>query len=83
MPDLTGKIDGAATMLIIGTVLDDPAARLQAGQAAQRVAMTAATAGVPVRSLNAVLRRPADRLSVRELVGGGLWPQAALGLSAE
>jgi hypothetical protein len=38
-------------MLIIGTVLDDPAARLQAGQAAQRVVLTAATEGVPVRSV--------------------------------
>jgi hypothetical protein len=69
----------ASTTLIIGTVLDGPGARLQAGQAAQRVVLTAAAAGVPVRSLPEVLDRPADRQTMRELIGGGLWPQAALG----
>ena len=83
LPDLTAMDDGPTTMLIIGTVLDDPAARLQAGQAAQRVVLTAATAGVPVRSLNAVLGQPAHRRFIRELVGGGLWPQAVLGLRVD
>jgi hypothetical protein len=73
--------DRSATMLIVGTVLDGPGARLQAGQAAQRVLLTAATAGVPVRPLPAVLNRPSDRQTMRESIGGGLWPQAALGLS--
>jgi len=73
----------ASTMLIVGTVLDGPGARLQAGQAAQRVVLTAAMAHVPVRSLPAVLNRPADRQTIRQLIGGGLWPQAALGLSVE
>ena len=73
----------ASMVLVVGTVLDGPAARLQAGQAAQRVVLTAATAGVHVRSLPAVLNRPADRQTMRELIGGGLWPQAALGLSVE
>ena len=74
-----GVGDLASTMLIVGTVLDGPAARLQAGQAAQRVVLTAAAAGVPVRSLPEVLNRPADRQRMREVIGGGLWPQAALG----
>lgn len=84
------RIDGsgvegppASTTLIVGTVLDGPGARLQAGQAAQRVVLTAAMAGAPVRSLPAVLNRPADRQSIRELIGGGLWPQAVLGLSVQ
>ena len=76
-----GQSGGTPTALIVGTVLDGPGARLQAGQAAQRVVLTAATAGVPVRPLPAVLNRPADRQTVRESIGGGLWPQAALGLS--
>ena len=81
--DGRGAQDGAhaATTLIVGTVLDGPAARLQAGQAAQRVVLTAATTGVSVRYLPAVLSRPADRLRMRDYIGGGLWPQAALGLT--
>ena len=39
------------TVLIVGTVLDGPAARLQAGQAAQRVVLTAAALGVPITPL--------------------------------
>jgi len=73
--------DPSATMLIVGTVLDGPGARLQAGQAAQRVLLTAATAGVPIRALPEVLNSPSDRQTIRESIGGGLWPQAALGLS--
>jgi hypothetical protein len=73
----------ASTMLIVGTVFDGPGARLQAGQAAQRVVLTAAAAGVPIRSLPEVLNRPAQRLAMRELIGGGLWPQAALSLNVE
>jgi hypothetical protein len=74
--------DGArgAMMLIVGTVLDGPGARLQAGQAAQRVVLTAATARVRVRPLPAVLHQPADRQTLRDLIGGGLWPQAVLWL---
>jgi hypothetical protein len=78
-----GDSDPAAPTLIIGTVLDGPSARLQAGQAAQRVVLTAATAGVLVRPLPAVLNLPTDRQTVRDLIGGGLWPQAALGLDVE
>jgi hypothetical protein len=64
-------------------VLDGPAARLQAGQAAQRVVLTATAAGVPIRSLPTVLNLPAHRQTMRELIGGGLWPQAALSLSVD
>jgi hypothetical protein len=66
------------TVLIVGTVLDGPAARLQAGQAAQRVVLTAAALGVPITPLRSEWSTEGDRRRVRELIGGGLWPQAVL-----
>jgi hypothetical protein len=68
----------AGTVLIVGTVLDGPAARLQAGQAAQRVVLTAAALGVPITPLRSEWSTEGDRRRVRELIGGGLWPQAVL-----
>jgi len=64
--------------VVIGTVLDSPVARLQAGQAMQRALLTATVNGVAARPVPAVLSQPAVRVAVRELIGGGLWPQALL-----
>jgi hypothetical protein len=68
------------TSAVIGTVLDSPAARLQAGQAMQRALLTATVNGVPARPDSATLSSPAARVAVRGLIGGGLWPQAVLRL---
>jgi hypothetical protein len=73
--------DGAP-VAIIGTVLDSPAARLQAGQAMQRVLLTATVNGVAARPCPAVLSSPESRAAVRQLMGGGLWPQAVLRLAS-
>ena len=70
--------DTGGPIVVIGTVLDSPAARLQAGQAMQRALLTATVNGVAARPVPAVLSDPADRAAVRELIGGGLWPQAVL-----
>ena len=70
--------DTGGPTVVIGTVLDSPAARLQAGQAMQRALLTATVNGVAARPVPAVLSEPADRAAVRELIGGGLWPQAVL-----
>ena len=80
-----GAINGAGeqsagTALIIGTVLDGLGAQLQAGQAAQRVVLTAAMMDQPVSPLRIVLQSNGNRRAVRELIGGGLWPQAVFGL---
>ena len=64
--------------VMIGTVLDGPATRLQAGQALQRMRLTAAVGGVPVRAVPSALCSAVDRQAMRRLVGGGLWPQAVL-----
>ena len=70
--------DTGGPTVVIGTVLDSPAARLQAGQAMQRALLTATVNGVAARPVPAVLSQPAVRVAVRELIGGGLWPQALL-----
>jgi hypothetical protein len=68
--------------VVIGTVLDGAATRLQAGQGMQRVLLTAATGAVPARPMPLALRNPVARQAVRDQIGGGLWPQAVLVLGA-
>jgi nitroreductase len=63
---------------VIGTFHDSPLARLQAGQATQRVLLAATVAGLPASLLSQVLAVPATRKQLRELIVGGLWPQAVL-----
>ncbi len=63
---------------VIGTFHDQSATHLQAGQAMQRVALTAATAGLSTTLLSQVVEVPATRGELRDLIGGGLWPQILL-----
>jgi hypothetical protein len=80
MADRLGR--GDDPVAIIGTVLDGPAARLQAGQAMQRALLTATVNGVSAQPCPAELSPPENRAAVRQLMGGGLWPQAVLRLAA-
>jgi len=73
-----GEPVAMAIRVVIGTVLDSPGARLQSGQAMQRAVLTAVVNGVATRPDPSALDQPAARLAVRELIGGGLWPQAVL-----
>jgi len=65
---------------VIGTLHDQPLARLQAGQAMQRVLLTATAAGLSTSLLYPVVEVPETRKMLREQIVGGLWPQAALRL---
>ena len=65
---------------VIGTLHDQPLARLQAGQAMQRVLLTATAAGLSTSLLSAVVEVPETRKMLREQIVGGLWPQAVLRL---
>ncbi len=67
-------------MVVIGTLHDQPLARLQAGQAMQRVLLTATAAGLSMSVLSPVVEVPETRKSLREQIVGGLWPQAVLRL---
>jgi hypothetical protein len=65
---------------VVGTFHDSPLARLQAGQATQRVLLTATVAGLSASFLSQVVSVPATRQQLRGLVIGGLWPQVVLQL---
>ncbi|MEU8632819.1 hypothetical protein AB0C38_11675 [Amycolatopsis sp. NPDC048633] len=67
-------------VVVIGTLHDTALARLQAGQAMQRVLLTATAAGLSASLSSQPMAGPATRRELRQLVGGGLWPQIMLRL---
>ncbi len=75
---------GSPLIAAIGTFQDDRASRLRAGQAVQRVLLTATRWRLNACFLNLVSDLPTARHQLRQLMGGGLWPQALLrvGVSA-
>jgi nitroreductase len=75
-----GDIAGDPLVVVVGTLLDLPLARLQAGQAMQRVLLFATAAGLSASFLSEVVELPATRRQLRDLIVGGLWPQAVLRL---
>ncbi|MEV5714583.1 hypothetical protein AB0L41_11835 [Amycolatopsis mediterranei] len=67
-------------VVVIGTLHDTALARLQAGQAMQRVLLTAGAAGISAALSSQAMAVPAARRELRQLLGGGLWPQIMLRL---
>lgn len=65
---------------VIGSFHDLPMARVLAGQAMQRVLLTATDHGLSASFLSQVVEVPETRRKLRTLIGGGLWPQAVLRL---
>jgi hypothetical protein len=63
---------------VIGSFDDRPLAHLHAGQATQRIVLTAAASGVPAAHLPRLVEIPDTRRRLRQLIGGSLWPQAVL-----
>jgi hypothetical protein len=63
---------------VIGSFHDGPAAWLQAGQAMQRVLLTATAAGLAASFVSQVVEVPATRRDLRTLIGGAVWPQTVL-----
>ncbi|QNK80247.1 hypothetical protein [Nakamurella sp. PAMC28650] len=70
--------DRSAQVAVIGTLQDDSASRLRAGQAMQRVLLTAARAELGARFLSMAPDLQAGRARLRQSIGGGLWPQVLL-----
>ncbi|MEV8614118.1 hypothetical protein AB0383_40455 [Amycolatopsis sp. NPDC051373] len=66
-------------LVAVGSLHDTPLAQLQAGQAVQRVLLTAAAAGLSAAHWSDTLT-PARRRDLRRLLGGGMWPQTLLRL---
>lgn len=73
----TGGQDGPLTM-VVGSLHDDTRSRLQAGQAVQRVRLTAIATGLQAAFVRTPIAVPAVRAELRELIGGALWPQSVL-----
>lgn len=65
---------------VIGAFHDLPMARIQAGQAMQRVLLSATAEGISASFLSQVIEVAATRLELQELIGGGVWPQTVLRL---
>ncbi|MBO0848130.1 MAG: nitroreductase family protein [Pseudonocardia sp.] len=76
---VAGKdFEAAPLIAVVGSFHDLPLARLQAGQAMQRVLLTATLNGLSTSFLSQVVEVPQTRKQLRELIGGGLWPQTVL-----
>lgn len=67
-------------VVAVGSFHDLPLAQVQAGQAMQRVLLTATAEGLIASFLSQVVEVPTVRRQLRGLVGGGLWPQVVLRL---
>lgn len=65
---------------VLTTRRDNEEGWLQAGQALQRVLLTATSYDLAASFLNQALEYPLQRLKIRELVGGRSWPQMVLRL---
>lgn len=80
-PRVPGKdFEPNPLIVTIGSFHDLPLAQLQAGQAMQRVLLTATAEGLSASFLSQVVEVPTVRRQLRGLVGGGLWPQVVLRL---
>ncbi|MGW7532466.1 Acg family FMN-binding oxidoreductase [Amycolatopsis sp. NPDC054798] len=67
-------------VVVIGTFGDTPTDRLRAGQAMQRVLLTATADGIDASFISQPVEVPTIRTRLRDLLGGGLWPQIVLRL---
>lgn len=67
-------------LLVLATTLDQPLAHLQAGQALQHLLLLATVRGLAASFVAPPLEVAETRAELRQLLGGALWPQAALRL---
>lgn len=67
-------------IVVVETFNDLRLAQLNAGQAMQRVLLTATAEGLATSFLSQVVEVPQTRTALRELTGGRLWPQIVLRL---
>lgn len=70
----------APLLVTIGTATDSRISWLRAGQAMQRVLLTATTAGLAASFLSQVIEVPGTRAALRALLDDTLWPQVLLRL---
>lgn len=76
---VTGKdFEPDPLIAVVGSFQDRVPAWVQAGQAMQRVLLTATAAGLSASFISQVVEVPAIRKDLRALVGGAVWPQTVL-----
>jgi nitroreductase len=76
-----GRTDHSEPLVVvIGSFDDTRTDRLRAGQAMQRVLLTATAAGLDASFISQPVEVPSVRAELRRLLGGGLWPQIVLRL---
>ncbi|MBE1496286.1 nitroreductase [Amycolatopsis lexingtonensis] len=76
-----GRIDESDPLVVvIGSFDDTRLDQLRAGQAMQRVLLTATTAGLDASFISQPIEVTDVRSELRQLLGGGLWPQIVLRL---
>ncbi|MEU5264397.1 hypothetical protein [Amycolatopsis sp. NPDC021455] len=79
-PVIAGTPDELPLLVLLGSFEDGPVDRLRAGQALQRVLLTATLADLDVAFRSAPVELASARRELRELAGGAVWPQALLEL---
>jgi hypothetical protein len=62
-------------VVVIGSFDDRPIDHLRAGQAMERVLLTATSVGLDASFISQPVEVPAVRAELKTLLGGGLWPQ--------
>ncbi|MGW4489216.1 Acg family FMN-binding oxidoreductase [Amycolatopsis sp. NPDC004368] len=67
-------------VVVVGSFGDSPADRVRAGQAMQRVLLTATVHGLDASFISRPIGIGATRTRLRHLLGDGLWPQIVLRL---
>ncbi|WP_290059513.1 Acg family FMN-binding oxidoreductase [Amycolatopsis solani] len=67
-------------VVVLGSFDDTRVDRIRAGQAMQRVLLTATAAGLDASFISQPVEVPSIRAELRRLLGGGLWPQIVLRL---
>ncbi|QFU89943.1 nitroreductase family protein [Amycolatopsis sp. YIM 10] len=65
-------------VVVLGSFGDQAVDRLRAGQALQRVLLTATAAGLDASFISQPVEVPEVRRELHHLLGGGLWPQMIL-----
>lgn len=75
-------VTGGALVVVVGSLHEDVRALLRAGQAIQRVVLTATALGLRISRLREPVATESARAELRSLIGGALFPHAVLAIDA-
>lgn len=75
-------VTGDALVVVVGSLHEDVRALLRAGQAIQRVVLTATALGLRTSRLRGPVATESTRAELRSLIGGALFPHAVLTIDA-